>query len=338
MDLLITPAAPEDFAGIALVTVKAWQATFQGILPDTFLAGLTCKEQQQRHQTLFASRGVIYFVAKVAGQIVGFASGGPNRSHASDEANELYGLYLLPRWQRQGIGRQLLQAVAMQLQVPGRQGLFAWVLADNPHRHFYQRCGGREEFVHAIDLAGQPWPVVGYRWSSAPSSEARIFNPDHYLETLGGRVFSPPRNADAWRLALQALEAALVHRGAKARLFMVVGIQAAGKSSWIDEHRAAADCTQYLYFDAALPRREHRAPIVASAARHGVPVTAIWVRASVEEALARNALRREDHQVPRASIEAVAAAFEPPCRSEGFVEIIEVTGNAQARCPHNGHQ
>ncbi|QHG64902.2 AAA family ATPase [Pseudomonas putida] len=82
-----------------------------------------------------------------------------------------------------------------------------------------------------------------------------------------------------------------------------------------------------LIVPAALPRRVHRAPILALAARHGVPVTAVWVQAPVEQALARNALRRVDHQVPRASIEAVAAAFEPPCRSEGFVEVIEVNAS-----------
>ncbi|MEN5301257.1 GNAT family N-acetyltransferase [Pseudomonas sp. TWI628] len=38
-------------------------------------------------------------------------------------------MYLLPSWQGQGIGRQLLLAVAMQLQAPGRQGLFARVKA-----------------------------------------------------------------------------------------------------------------------------------------------------------------------------------------------------------------
>lgn len=334
MNVLISPATAEDMASIATVTVKAWQATFQGILPQAFLAGLTIEAQQQRHESLFGSSGVVYHVAKAAGEIVGFSSGGPNRAPASDEANELYGLYLLPHWQGQGIGRQLLLAVAMQLQTPGRQGLFAWVLTHNPHRHFYQRCGGQAVSAQSIDLAGQSWPLTGYRWSSSPAADTRVFNPDDYLETLGGRVFSQPRNAEAWRLALQALETALSRAGSKARLHLVVGLQAAGKSCWIKQHLAATSDSSCLYFDAALPRQVHRAPILALAARHGVPVTAVWVRASVEQALARNALRRLDHQVPRASIEAVAAAFEPPSSHEGVVEVIEVeagqSGQAQA--------
>lgn len=324
MDVLITPAAPEDLLAIAAVTVKAWQATFQGILPDAFLAGLTVEAEQQRHQALFGGSGVMYLVAKVAGEIVGFASGGANRYPAPDDANELYGVYLLPRWQGQGIGRQLLLAVAMQLQAPGRQEVFAWGLADNPHRHFYERCGGREVCAQVIDLAGQSWPLTGYRWSSAPAADTRVFNPDDYLETLGGRVFSQPRNAEAWRLALQALEAALSRAVPTAQLYLVVGVQASGKSYWIAQHRAATSADGCLYFDAALPRRLHRAPVLALAERHGVPVTAVWVQASVKQALARNAQRRMDHQVPRASIEAVAAAFEAPCRSEGLAEVIEV--------------
>ncbi|MEN5301256.1 hypothetical protein [Pseudomonas sp. TWI628] len=58
------------------MTVKAWQATFQGILPDAYLAGLTIEAQQQRHQSLFGGCGVVYHVAKGAGEIVGFSSGG----------------------------------------------------------------------------------------------------------------------------------------------------------------------------------------------------------------------------------------------------------------------
>ena len=70
MDLLVTPAAPKDLAGIAVVTVKAWQATFQGVLPDAFLAGLTVEDQLHRHQALFARSGVFYYTAKVGGEIV----------------------------------------------------------------------------------------------------------------------------------------------------------------------------------------------------------------------------------------------------------------------------
>jgi hypothetical protein len=65
----------------------------------------------------------------------------------------------------------------------------------------------------------------------------------------------------------------------------------------------------------------------------GAALAGDGLQASVEQALARNALRRLDHQVPRASIESVAAAFEPPGSHEGFVEVIEVeagqSGQAQ---------
>ncbi|MHC6226310.1 GNAT family N-acetyltransferase [Pseudomonas sp. X10] len=322
MDVQIMPASPEDLPDIATVTVRAWQATFSGLLPDAFLADLNVEEQLQRHQKLYSSPSVIYYVAKAAGEVVGFASGGPNRSTAFDAANELYALYLLPHWQQRGVGWQLFRAVAMQLQAPGRQGLLALVLSNNPHRYFYSRCGGLKQLAEPIELGGLSWPLEGYRWSQAPAVDTRVFNPDHYLETVGGRVFTQQRNGDAWRLAMQALQHALSRSGPDRRLMLVIGVQGSGKSTWIDQHRASADAT-YLYFDAALPRREHRAPILQLAARYGVSVTSVWVRVSVEEALARNALRREDHRVPQASIEAVNAAFEPPTVAEGFDEVLE---------------
>ena len=64
MDLLVTPAAPDDLAGIAVVTVEAWQATFQRVLPDAFLASLTVEDQLQRHQALLASQSMWILVVR----------------------------------------------------------------------------------------------------------------------------------------------------------------------------------------------------------------------------------------------------------------------------------
>jgi hypothetical protein len=51
---------------------------------------------------------------------------------------------------------------------------------------------------------------------------------------------------------------------------------------------------------------------------------AVWLRISLENALIRNARRKEDVRVPDDSIVAVASQFEPPAASEGFRDVLIV--------------
>lgn len=153
--------------------------------------------------------------------------------------------------------------------------------------------------------------------------EGRYFNPDDYLETPAGRVFTPERSAAAFEQAYSDLERALRTAAPAAHLFVVVGLQGAGKTTWI--HRNAAGLGESaFFFDAALPRAVHRARAVAIARCAGVPVTAVWVRAPLEVALARNQLRRHDHRVPEFAIRSVHSIMERPSVSEGFGQVREV--------------
>jgi GNAT superfamily N-acetyltransferase len=167
MAFKIERATLEDLPVIAAVTVKSWQTTFQGILPAAFLSSLTVESQLQRHQKIFTSTGVFYYVAKHLDEVVGFSSGGPNRNSSFGVPNELYGLYLLKDWQGKGWGRLLLMMLATQLQVPSRLGLTALVLSNNPHRDFYERLGGLREVAQPIELGERTWEVESFSWHEA---------------------------------------------------------------------------------------------------------------------------------------------------------------------------
>jgi GNAT superfamily N-acetyltransferase len=102
-----------------------------------------------------------------AGNIVGFASGGPERSGDPVYTGEVYAIYLLERWQGQGIGRQLTITLVRQLIQRGFTSLLIWVLADNPSRRFYEALGGqpvrdRLEMTGGIELTD-----VAYGWLDA---------------------------------------------------------------------------------------------------------------------------------------------------------------------------
>lgn len=178
-----------------------------------------------------------------------------------------------------------------------------------------------DELRHTLDTVWpENLPALLEEAGVAERAAPRHFNPDHYLETPQGRVFSQARNAEAWRRATAALDAALAKATFGARLYLVIGVQGSGKSHWIERHIGILG-TLHFFFDAALPRAEHRAPLLAIAQRHRIPVIAVWLDTPLALAKQRNQARRADHRVPNASLEAVFAAFEPPTLEEGFVDV-----------------
>lgn len=146
-------------------------------------------------------------------------------------------------------------------------------------------------------------------------------NPDTFLQTNRGRVWTPERNAEAWRRSFEALDAMLV-RGVASRVVVVCGLQGAGKSTWIDDQRRA---DAVVYFDAALPGTRHRKPIIDIAQRRGSKIDAVWINVPLSLALERNRLRPLDQVVPEESIRSVASRFEPPSVEEGFETVTVVS-------------
>ena len=152
---------------------------------------------------------------------------------------------------------------------------------------------------------------------------SRYFNPDDYLETGSGRVFTPERSTAAFDRAYVDLEAALLSAAPGAKLFVVVGAQGAGKTTWIRSNADHLGPSAY-FFDAALPRAVHRARAIGISKAACVPSVAVWLRASLETALERNQSRRIDHRVPEAAVRSVHSIMEAPSIAEGFDEVREV--------------
>jgi predicted kinase len=153
-------------------------------------------------------------------------------------------------------------------------------------------------------------------------------NPDDFLQTNSGRLWTPERNKAAWELAFASLERALAetlpaHETPRSLdLYVVCGIQGAGKSTWIREN--ALRLAPCIFFDAALPRAIHRLPLITIARRFGATVYAVWINTPIERALDRNRQRSADERVPESSILAVAGQFEPPTISEGFAAVLNI--------------
>jgi predicted kinase len=147
-------------------------------------------------------------------------------------------------------------------------------------------------------------------------------NPDHYLETEAGRVITHDRNNDAWKQSYRALHQALANAAPDTKVYVLVGAQGAGKSTWAREF--ARQNPRAIIFDAILVKNRERTPILAAAEARGVKAVAVWFRTPLEACLERNAAREADEVVPDQGVKNVFAAIEPPSTSEGFEQVIEV--------------
>jgi ribosomal protein S18 acetylase RimI-like enzyme len=166
----IRQATVADVAAIARVHVESWRTTYKGLLPDDYLANLTYQQREPLWRGILSTPTgpqLVYVAEDTAESIVGFASGGPERSGDPVYTGEVYAIYLLEGWQRQGIGRQLTVTLVRRLIQRGLTSLLIWVMADNPSRRFYEALGGQPVRDRRQMTGGVEVTDVAYGWLDA---------------------------------------------------------------------------------------------------------------------------------------------------------------------------
>jgi GNAT superfamily N-acetyltransferase len=105
-----------------------------------------------------------YIAEDADGRIVGFAAAGPTRVASLGPAGELYAIYVLPQWQRLGLGRQLFHRAVESLVTPGVDAIVTWVFAANPSSSFFESLGGTM-VASTSSRSGLPKVAYAYRQS-----------------------------------------------------------------------------------------------------------------------------------------------------------------------------
>ena len=147
---------------------RSWhlsQRVFGGVVPDDFLSQLSYEQREQTWRDILSTHGATEFVyVAEASNIMGFASGGPERSGNTAYKGELYAIYLFEGYQRKGIGSQLVQTIAKRLMQEGLHSMLVWVLANNPSQDFYSALGGQRAYEQEITIGGASLVEVAYGW------------------------------------------------------------------------------------------------------------------------------------------------------------------------------
>jgi GNAT superfamily N-acetyltransferase len=161
-------AGTRDAAGIGLVHVRSWQATYRGHFPQEFLDGLDPKLRATRWRRFLRqtedTRSRI-LVTEQDGELVGFTNVGPSRDPDLAELGEVRAIYLLPQHWGRGLGQELMSAGREALTAAGFPAATLWVLDVNDRaRHFYEVDGWTTDGAWKQDEGfGFPIREVRYR-------------------------------------------------------------------------------------------------------------------------------------------------------------------------------
>lgn len=163
----IRAAHPGDAGKLARIHVACWHATYQGLIPQSYLDQMTAARIIRTMQRGLIDPHSFFLIAEDSQNPVGYICAGPERTHDRIYHGEIYELYVLPSHQRQGLGSQLLSAMAHQLYRNDFFSIKVWVLAGNPNRRFYEKRNGIYLYSQSIAFAGMKLDAVAYGWIDA---------------------------------------------------------------------------------------------------------------------------------------------------------------------------
>ena len=159
-------ATAMECAAIAHVHVETWRSCYVGLVPDSYLIGMS----EEREAVIWRENigrgraGSVLVVEHEGSGVVGFGSCGASRYRGMAYAGEIYTLYVLPDWQNRGLGRALVGGLFEELAADGLTSAFLWMLTGNPTRFFYEALGGQVVAERQERFAGTSLDQTAYAW------------------------------------------------------------------------------------------------------------------------------------------------------------------------------
>jgi ribosomal protein S18 acetylase RimI-like enzyme len=142
----IRKAVPNDAERMAQILVAGNRTVFTGLVPEKCLDFPVEESRRNWRETLVenetSQEWLLTVAENEAGLVVAYGMFGRN-SRLPEFASELLSLAVDPAWQRQGIGRLLVQHGAAFYQQQGLNSMLVGVLELNPNTVFYERLGAK---------------------------------------------------------------------------------------------------------------------------------------------------------------------------------------------------
>lgn len=132
-DLQLVPFAKEHLDGAASLFVDVFAA-------EPWKESWTVESAGRRLHDLVRSPGFLGVVAFREGELVGFALG-RLEAYQEEEHFCLHEMCVATRWQRQGVGMQIMAHLEAKLKERGCRQVYLLTARDSAAESFYSRCG-----------------------------------------------------------------------------------------------------------------------------------------------------------------------------------------------------
>lgn len=172
MTLSIREATTDDIPDIARIHVDGWRGAYDGIIDQSYLDSKTLEDRIAFWTMIFEENQNIPLLAFLDDIPVGFISYGPLRTAPPGTSkirpaysSEIYALYLIPKYYRQGIGRTLIKKAIENLKSQKHQSTCLWVLKDNKRGcAFYDSMGGQRIGKKIVEFGPSKAKEICYGW------------------------------------------------------------------------------------------------------------------------------------------------------------------------------
>ncbi|WAJ27791.1 GNAT family N-acetyltransferase [Antarcticirhabdus aurantiaca] len=157
-------AETSDAAALAETHEAAWVNAYAGLIPHRALRTMVGRRDEAWWRRAIARRAAI-LILDYAGEAVGYATVGRNRTPALPAEGEIFELYVRPEFQGIGFGRRLHSGAARLLAERGLKGRVVWALADNaPALRFYENAGGVDVAEGCETFEGRTLRKIAFLW------------------------------------------------------------------------------------------------------------------------------------------------------------------------------
>jgi GNAT superfamily N-acetyltransferase len=170
--ITLSPAVTADIPDLARIHIAGWKATYDGLVDPDFLNALSVEKREKDWEGWLAAGDSTVLIARQDGAAAGFISVGrmrtppPGSSHIRPTYSaEVYAIYLLSEFWRQGVGRALMHAAAAELKTQKHSSLCLWVIEQNTRaKSFYDHLSGQKIGKKKAEIGSRTLTEICYGW------------------------------------------------------------------------------------------------------------------------------------------------------------------------------
>ena len=157
MNWNVEKSKKEDCKAIAEFITRTWNETYRGIVNDEFLDNLKNTEEKRYTNAInnFDEKSNMQYIIKKDNKIIAYIKLSKNKDDEYKDCIELQALYVLKKYQKTGIGKELIYKAFNEAKKSGYKKMIIGCLEENKSNGFYKKMGGKFVKKRKFELPNQ---------------------------------------------------------------------------------------------------------------------------------------------------------------------------------------